>query len=239
MPCADRMWHRLGVLWEQRAKMAAKSHSSQRSGTLAPVSAVVALCAVLAGCSSTALDGGTVESSAYAAPSNVLTVCSGYGCIIEDKLTFADEVPAELEKIMEPGRESAAAERAALRQAIAYMERQAQKSLRYQTDVEFSYQRHRGIRGQMDCVDESRNTIAYLKYLHARGLLRHHKPIKRFAERGLMFDGRYPHKSARMRDNQGVDWAVDSWKTPNGGLPEVFLLSTWYKLRNGAEHYQN
>ena len=206
---------------------------------LASLSSVAALCLLLAGCSSTSLDGGTAERSTYAAPSNVLTVCSGYGCIIKDKLTFVDEVPAELEKIMEPGRESAEAERAALRQAIAYMEREAKKSLRYQNDVEFSYQRHSGKRGQMDCVDESLNTITYLKYLSSRGLLRHHKPLNRFAERGLLVDGRYPHKSARMRDSQGVDWAVDSWKTPNGGLPEVFLLSQWYKERNGAEHYRN
>ena len=219
--------------------MAIRSQTSQRRHNCAGVSFVAGLCFVLAGCSSSGLDGGAVESATYAAPTDVLTVCSGYGCIIKDKLTFSGEVPAELEKIMEPGRESAEAERAALRQAIAYMEREAQKSLRFQNDVEFSYQRHRGKRGQMDCVDESRNTIAYLKYLHSHGLLRHHRPIKRFAERGLMFDGRYPHKSARMRDSQGVDWAVDSWKTANGGLPEVFLLSQWFKERNGAEHYRN
>lgn len=219
--------------------MVIQSQTSQRHCKTAGISVVTALCAVLAGCSSSALDGGAVESAAYAAPTDVVTVCSGYGCIIKDKLTFASDVPSELEIIMEQGRESAAAERAALRLAIAYMEREAQKSLRYQNDVAFSYQRHRGKRGQMDCVDESRNTIAYLKYLHSKGLLRHHKPIKRFAERGLMFDGRYPHKSARMRDSQGVDWAVDSWKTANGGLPEVFLLSEWYRERNGAEHYRN
>lgn len=206
---------------------------------LAGLSTVTVLCALLAGCSSTSVDGEPGGQSTYAVPSNVLTVCSGYGCIIKDKLTFDTEVPVELEKIMEPGRESAEAERAAIRQAVAYMEREAKKSLRYQNDVEFSYQRHSGKRGQMDCVDESLNTIAYLKYLDSRGLLRHHKPINLFAERGLLVDGRYPHKSARMRDRQGVDWAVDSWKTPNGGLPEVFLLAEWYKERNGAEHYRN
>ena len=201
--------------------------------------ALALLGATLAGCSNSLSDGGTVTTASYAAPDSVLTVCSGYGCIIKDKLTYTEDVPAELALIMEPGRESAAAERAALRNAIAYMETATKKSLRFPTtDVEFSYQKHAGKRGQMDCVDESLNTISYLKYLHAKGLLRYHTPIKRFAERGLLIDGRYPHKSARMRDNQGVDWAVDSWKTPNGGLPEVFLLSKWYKLRNSAAHYQ-
>ena len=219
--------------------MVIRSQTGLRPSKFAGMSVVTVLCAILAGCSSSTLDGNGVGTASYAAPSEVLTVCSGYGCIIKDKLTFASEVPVELEKIMEPGRESAAAERTALKLAIAYMEREAQKSLRYQNDVEFSYQRHRGKRGQMDCVDESRNTVSYLKFLHSKGLLRHHKPISGFAERGVMFDGRYPHKSARMRDNTGVDWAVDSWKTANGGLPEVFLLSEWYRERNGAEHYRN
>jgi hypothetical protein len=194
---------------------------------------------LLAGCTSVVPDGGKVKSASYGAPNKVLTVCSGYGCIFKEKLTVAEGVPTQLQEIMEPGRESAEAERAALKNAIAYMETQAKKSLRFKTtDVEFSYQKHLGKRGQMDCVDESLNTITYLKYLHANGLLRYHTPLKRYAERGLLIDGRYPHKSARMRDRQGVDWAVDSWKTPNGGLPEVFLLSKWYKLRNSADQYQ-
>ena len=207
--------------------------------TILPLAALLAGITVIAGCTSVVPDGGTVESAAYGAPTKVLTVCSGYGCIIKDKLTFADDVAPELEKIMEPGRESAEAERAALRQAIAFMERASKKSLRFPTtDVEFSYQKHAGKRGQMDCVDESLNTISYLRYLHAKGLMRYHAPLRRYAERGLLVDGRYPHKSARMRDKQGVDWAVDSWKTPNGGLPEIFLLTKWYKLRNSADQYQ-
>ena len=229
-----------GILVRMQRKMRAIMKSRTNSLLSNPLSVLAVLSSgAIAGCSGTLSDGGTVNAAAYGAPEKVLTVCSGYGCIIKDKLTFAENVPAELEQIMEPGRESAEAERAALKIAIAYMESAAKKSLRFSTtDVEFSYQRHSGKRGQMDCVDESLNTITYLKYLHAKGLLRHHTPLKRFAERGLLIDGRYPHKAARMRDRQGVDWAVDSWKTPNGGQPEVFLLARWYKSRNSANQYQ-
>ena len=117
------------------------------------------------------------------------------------------------------------------------METASRNRLNYSKDVEFSYQRHAKKRGQMDCVDESLNTISYLKHLKSRGLLRHHTPLRSYAERGLLVDGRYPHKSARMRDSQGVDWAVDSWKTPNGGEPEVFLLAKWYRENNDASNY--
>ncbi|MEP1207994.1 MAG: hypothetical protein ABJM29_18465 [Rhizobiaceae bacterium] len=192
---------------------------------------------MLAACSGTLADGGVVDSASYGAPSNTLTVCSGYGCIIKDKLTLDDAIDQNLRQIMASGTESAAAEREALKKAIAYMETASRDKLRFARDIEFSYQKNAKKRGQMDCVDESLNTISYLKYLHARGLLRYHTPLRRFAERGLLVDGRYPHKSARMRDKQGVDWAVDSWKRPNGGEPQIFLLAEWYRDNNDATNY--
>ncbi|NKB52154.1 MAG: hypothetical protein GKR97_08030 [Rhizobiaceae bacterium] len=197
----------------------------------------VAVSVLLAACSGTVPKAGSTAGATYAAPTETLTVCSGYGCIIKDKLNFDDSVDQNLQKIMEDGGASAAAERQALRKAIAYMETASRNQLRFARDVEFSYQKNAKKRGQMDCVDESLNTISYLKYLHARGLLIHHRPLSLYAERGLLVDGRYPHKSARMRDRQGVDWAVDSWKTANGGEPEIFLLATWYKDNNDASNY--
>ena len=89
----------------------------------------------------------------------------------------------------------------------------------------------------MDCVDESLNTTQYLTFLHRTGLLKHHVPVKSYAERGFLLDGRYPHKSARMRQKGGKQWAVDSWKGDDGALPEVMPLSVWYKQDNNASNY--
>ena len=191
----------------------------------------------LTACSGTVPNVGSPDGATYGAPSKAFTVCSGYGCVIKDKLVYDEEIDLTIRQIMEQGRESAPAERAALKQAIAFMETASRKKLRYARDVEFSYQKNSGKRGQMDCVDESLNTISYLKYLHAHGYLRYHVPLRHYAQRGLLVDGRYPHKSARMRDNQGVDWAVDSWKRPNGGQPEIFLLAKWYRENNDAANY--
>ena len=202
-----------------------------------PAWPVVVGCLAVAGCSNTLPSAGTVENAAYGAPSNILHICSGYGCIIKDKMVVPEDVPSALASIMEPGRESPEAERAALKKAIAYMETVSRDTLRYSRDIAFSYQVHAKKRGQMDCVDESLNTIAFLKYLSSLGLLRHHKPLPRYAQRGLLVDGRYPHKSARMRDLNGVDWAVDSWKSDNGGEPQIFLLSEWYRDNNDATNY--
>ena len=204
--------------------------------TVSPLS-LAAACLLLSACSGAIPDSGSLNQASYSAPSKTLTVCSGYGCIIKDKLVFDETVNQQLQKIMDAGQSSPEAERRALKKAIAFMETTSRDQLRYSRDVEFSYQRNARKRGQMDCVDESLNTISYLKYLKSRGLLRHHTPLRRYAERGLLVDGRYPHKSARMRDRQGVDWAVDSWKTPNGGEPEVFLLAEWYRDNNDASNY--
>jgi hypothetical protein len=204
---------------------------------LSRMSIVGLVTAILAGCSGTVPGSGLPDAATYAAPVSNLTICSGYGCIIKDKLAFAEQIRVDLEQIMEPGRESAEAERTALKSAIAYMEAAARDTLRYKPDIEFSYQKNRHKRGQMDCVDESLNTISFLKYLQSHGLLRFHKPLPHYANRGLLVDGRYPHKSARMRDNQGNDWAVDSWKRPNGGEPEIMTLAKWYRGRNDATNY--
>ncbi|MGI9366307.1 MAG: hypothetical protein ACR2O8_14070 [Rhizobiaceae bacterium] len=198
--------------------------------------AIAAAC-LLAGCSSTSSGIDASSGASYGAPSQTLTICSGYGCIIKDKLVFPAEAQAQLRTIMDEGQESPEAEREALGKAIAFMETAARNKLRYRADIEYSYQVNSGKRGQMDCVDESLNTISFLKYLHGNGMLRHHKPINRFAERGMLFDGRYPHKSARMRQNNGVDWAVDSWKRNNGELPEIITLAEWYKGNNDASQY--
>lgn len=194
------------------------------------------LCGALSACTA-AYDFGGQTTADYASPQRSLTICSGYGCIIKDKLTFSDPVLKDLTVIMDRGKGSAAKERDALYKAIGYMETAARNKLKYRPDIEYSYQKNAGKRGQMDCVDESLNTLTFLKYLKHHGLLRYHTPLRHYAERGLLVDGRYPHKSARMLDDSGSSWAVDSWKGPNGARPQIIRLSQWYEERNSASQY--
>ena len=166
-----------------------------------------------------------------------LSVCSGYGCILKDRFEFTKSEERRLKAIMAQGGGSPGAERKAISAAIATMEKMARRHLRYQPDVEFSYQKNAGKRGQMDCIDESLNTTGYLKFLKRRGWLKHHTPYDRYAARGIILDGRYPHKSARMTDTTGVDWAVDSWKGRDGKPPQIMQLAKWYKDRNSSANY--
>ena len=205
---------------------------------LANLVSILGTAGVLAACSAGSTGINTNSSAAYPARVEKISVCSGYGCILKGQFAFSVQEISSLKNIMEPGHKSPEAERQAVATAISEMEKMARTHLRYKPDVEFSYQKYAGKRGQMDCVDESLNTTGYLQYLYAAGLLKHHKPLRTYAARGLIIDGRYPHKSARMRDSSGTDWAVDSWKGRDGARPEVMLLSKWYRDRNSASNYR-
>ncbi|MEL6784595.1 MAG: hypothetical protein AAFO61_09225, partial [Pseudomonadota bacterium] len=195
---------------------------------------ILAACAALVGCAGRTVTG-SVSENAYGAPA-LLSVCSGFGCIYKEKVAFSKREQARLQRIMGQPK-TAAQERKRIGRAVATMERMSRRKLRFHRDSAFAYQKHRGLRGQMDCVDESLNTTAYMAFLQSRGLLKHHKVIARYAERGFLLDGRYPHKSARIRENGGADWAVDSWYKADGKPPVIVPLKAWYKQRNRASDY--
>ncbi len=186
--------------------------------------------AALSGCSAT-----TGQTSNFAAPPATLKVCSGYGCVISEKFQPTESEIAEIRSIMISGEADAAAERAAIKRAIGLFERTARKHLRYRPDVKKAYQKNIGKRGQMDCVDESLNTTGYLTFMQALGMLKHHKVRSRYAERGLIVDGRYPHKSAVIIDQSGTSWTVDSWYHADGIEPEIMRLSAWRKVRDSFQ----
>ncbi|WP_245419615.1 hypothetical protein [Phyllobacterium salinisoli] len=134
---------------------------------------------------------------------------------------------------MAQGQKSAEAERGALRDALAIFEERsvAVIGVRDKPRMEFGKAR---IVGQMDCIDESTNTDHFLKFMEAKGWLSHHR-VARKTSRGFFLDGRYPHWTAVLRDEQGVLWAVDSWFDPGGGPPDVMKLSEWKRRGVGGE----
>ena len=158
----------------------------------------MAAAVLLAACTASSDNALNPGVSTYALKVQQMNICSGYGCIYSDKFAFTESDAVRLEQIMQKGADNASAERVAVAEAIGVMEEITLRRIRFGRDVEKAYQRNLSRRGQMDCVDESLNTTAYLKYLYENGWLRHHKPRKHYAERGLLIDGRYPHKSAVM-----------------------------------------
>jgi hypothetical protein len=83
-----------------------------------------------------------------------------------------------------------------------------------------------GQQGQMDCIDESNNTMTYLKLLQQDGLLRHHVVQGRATRFGL--SAGMPHTTAVILDVATEQrYAVDSWFFDNGEPPVIMLLDDW------------
>ncbi len=177
------------------------------------------------GCSTSGAGDGSARPLPFAGGS--ISICSGYGCVYRDGFSPSAAERNRLRAIMNGGAASAAAERRAVGRAIADMETIARRHARFAADEPLSLQRNSGVRGQMDCYDESLNTRTYLRWLAGEGLLTHHTVLGRIGQRGLILDGRYPHKTALIREKGGTVWAVDSWRGRSGQPPEIMPLDRW------------
>jgi len=197
---------------------------------LARASALMLL-TVLAACQSS---GSSSNLSVAANGKKEVKICSGFGCIYSAQLAFSGADLEHMQSVMRKDFATPADERKSIANLVAWKERLAQTKLRMVTDTRLTYQRDAGKVGQMDCVDESNNTLAFIQFLDREGLLKFNKPTN-IVGRGFLFDGRYPHRTAVVKDSKGEDWAIDSWKEDGGELPQVVELAVWKKER-GSEY---
>jgi hypothetical protein len=186
------------------------------------VASALAASVLLAGCAT-----GAVSDRGYPGPlPTKLTACHGYGCRLERNFPITQSVADRFDAIMQPGKTSPEAERAALSNAIQYYEDLAAAAIGHR-DGPKSPVVASGEKGQMDCIDESTNTRRLMTYLEARGLLAHHS-ISQNVTRGALLDRRYPHHTAVIKETvSGKKWAVDSWYEPAGGPPDIVDLAYW------------
>ena len=161
-----------------------------------------------------------------AGTSTSLTICSGYSCARRPRLNLAKRHLAYIDNAM-AAVTSATEERAVIGDLIGWKERLAQKTFRLPQDNPKATGFDLGP-GQMDCIDESTNTISFLQLLGARGLLKFHK-ISGYRDRGFVIDARLPHTTAVVKDHTGMAWAIDSWYRAGGEPPVIVPLSLWLK----------
>ena len=151
--------------------------------------------------------------------------CHGYGCKHRATVELDEAEWAEIASGF-AGIENAAAERAAVSEAIGAFERVVGRKAGTGDDRKGTYVRlgtH-----QHDCIDESSNTTIYLYLLQKRGLLRFHDlygPTTRLP----LIGGRIgPHRSAVITERgSGNRYAVDSWFHDNGRAAEIVPLGRW------------
>lgn len=152
-----------------------------------------------------------------------LEVCVDYGC---DKKRAARLDPAASARIagLFTGIDDAEAERTAVARAVGELERIVGR----QTGTEADAPRNTGLEdrnGQLDCIAESHNTLAYLRLLDESGHLDFHRISGRAVRRLNLFG---THWAAVLEeDGSGRRYAVDSWYGANGEPAEIHPLAAW------------
>ena len=160
-----------------------------------------------------------------------IDICYGFGCKQQETIIFDAELATMLSRLFRPAATSAAQEREQIARAIAYLERHVGTAVGTDADIggNFDPDRHYPQRYQLDCIDESRNTTSYLKYLDRIGLLRWHRVSARRHRSRFLVDG---HWTAVIEEtSNGKRYAVDSWYHDNGQPPEIQPLDDWLQRK--------
>jgi len=157
---------------------------------------------------------------------DAIPVCYDFGCktrsIVRLPLTDWQSVANWFAVPADNGEQ----EREQIRRAIGWMEVVIGRHTPTHIDLAFDKSHNIDNResGQLDCIDESVNTTAYLRLFESSGLLKHHVVIEE-AYRKSLFD---QHWAAQIRDTKsGIRYAVDSWFQPNGYLPVIQNGEDW------------
>ncbi len=91
-----------------------------------------------------------------------------------------------------------------------------------------------GVKGRMDCIDNTSNTTTYLHILQDIQQLTGWTVASPKVRGG--FDITAVHWTAVLIDNDsGLPWSIDSWYRPNGHLPMVMPLPSWSSQKKAWE----
>jgi hypothetical protein len=168
--------------------------------------------------------------SGFPARADEVTICYNYGCHAKAQVNFSEAQLAPLQGLLAEAAD-AAAERKAISLAIGRMYAIAGEQTPVWRDKGGNFA-DSGENGQMDCIDHSTNTHAFLSLLELHGWLRFHtalEPIRRV--RFLVA----VHWSARIREKEtNSEYAVDSWYVDNGRPALVLPIEDW---RSGRVSY--
>lgn len=159
-------------------------------------------------------------------------VCYNYECHTRQVVNLDAQQWRVIRALFAPAPASAAAERAMIRRAIAQMEVFVGALTGTSGDLGGNVA-GAGLPGQMDCIDESSNTTAYLTLFQQNGLLRWHEVEERTQRAKWVLD---VHWTAVIRETGSGDrYAVDSWFLDNGQPPYIQRLEDWLDKKDFAK----
>lgn len=159
-------------------------------------------------------------------PAN-FSICHGHTCRFIAEAGFSASEWQSIETAFAGSFASAERERDILPLIIGMMETIVGAQTGTGGDLAENHARH-GESGQMDCIDESSNTLTYLTLLDNARLLRWHRVGTRLNRGPYSFVMQAPHSAAEMIERAtGTRYAVDSWFGANGEPAMVVSQAMW------------
>jgi hypothetical protein len=161
---------------------------------------------------------------AYCVPAQAeeVKICYNYGCAANAAVTFNEQQLANVAVVFR-GHLDAEEEREAIAQAVGMLARYAGEQSPVFRDK--GRDNDGNVDGRMDSADHSINTMAYLRVLEKRGLLKLHRVQSRVV-RGAT-KAHWAARIAEIRTHQ--EFVVDSWFFENGHPAVIFPLDEWLK----------
>jgi len=155
---------------------------------------------------------------------NAIPVCYDFGCKRQVTVGLNLDEWTSVANWFKPVAADAKAERQQIRHAIGWMEAVIGNHTPTSNDIGQNLSADAKFPGQLDCIDESRNTTTYLKLFEQQGLLNWHLVTERAHRRAILDQ----HWSGQIEDKtNGKRYVVDSWFHPNGYLPYVQNAEQW------------
>jgi hypothetical protein len=151
--------------------------------------------------------------------------CYGNSCRLHGRVSLTPEQWQQVRNVFDPAPADALAERRAVAQAIAVLERFTGEQTGTSEDAP-GMGVHLYPDTQLDCIDESTNSTAYLRMMAADGLIKFHKvgfPAHRF-----VLSAWGPSNTATMSEGATQKrYAVESYFRANGEPAYVLPLDIW------------
>jgi len=152
--------------------------------------------------------------------------CHGSNCKHRTEVGLGPAEWQAVSALLRPAAASPAEERRQVALAIGAIERYVAPQAGTGGDVAGNLAA-RNQSGQLDCVDETVNTMTALRMLAADGLLRWHR-LGQPAHRGYIVDGMLPHNTAVLLETEtGRPYAIDSFFSDSGEPAHVLPLGPW------------
>ncbi len=167
--------------------------------------------------------------SIYPPNAGSMTVCYGFVCRRRHIFDFTTADRAALGKIMQAGKASAVAERAAVQKAVIWWDRRIGPVLGTDKRIANADFRYFDDKHNFDCWDTTRNVTSLLLIMQDWGMFKHHS-VGNPHYRGNALVLQTPHNTAVLRESaSGIDWTVDMWTQAYAQPPAVMPVTQWAK----------